>query len=514
MTPEAPAQKIICETETCGKVYKTRSRMLTHMKKVHKPMNPLPSPLRLALFHRREADEEGEEEGEGPSIQGNSNGEVNVLKVVSEGRFICSVCDYDFPRKEEVLRHVADIHGPVYEEATTQDTEEDMTGDEDVLEEACELYEALEAMTNELKEDDNTDVKEDLIEKLERFKLLVNRKSEIQKNTTDEVTNLRQVEQHQKKEIEKKEKEIMALKRAATKEKEKVLKEIKTLQLSQGELHKENSNLQAKLKEKESFIKSLEEQLCEEDEVNNDTSVVEMASMNKNTSGHACVACKSRFSTNHDLEKHIKDKHTEVDCPFCNKTFPNNNKLKGHVNSCIDNRTAQVHCNKCSQAFTRFEMKRHKQQCQKKMDFKCEECGLIGSTEIEISSHMRREHEQQKSREICYHYRNGFCFRGESCKFSHVGFQKKTSESTARTSTSSSWTPACNKGDGCSWLARGACRYFHRGVGVQRPYVSQPRTNQTSARREDTRTVSINAMSGFPPLRRGNQHARRNGRQN
>ena len=41
-----------------------------------------------------------------------------------------------------------------------------------------------------------------------------------------------------------------------------------------------------------------------------------------------------------------------------------------------------------------------------------------------------------KSQEVCLHYRKGFCFRGDSCKYAHLGHQKKnTTESTLSTST-------------------------------------------------------------------------------
>ena len=62
MTPEAPALKIICEKfDVCGKVYKSRVRMLTHMKAFHKDTTnqhtALDSPVRLALFQIREGED-------------------------------------------------------------------------------------------------------------------------------------------------------------------------------------------------------------------------------------------------------------------------------------------------------------------------------------------------------------------------------------------------------------------------------------------------------------------------
>ena len=221
-----------------------------------------------------------------------------------------------------------------------------------------------------------------------------------------------------------------------------------------------------------------------------------------------------RFGTNNDLERHISNKHNEVECPFCNQIFSNRIALKGHVNNCIDNGTVQVKCRKCKQTFTRFGLKRHKNSCHKKNEFKCKQCGMLANNAAKIRNHMSEEHDTdgEKSREICYHYRNGFCFRGESCRYSHVGYQKESSSwSTPRPSTVRNWTPVCtSRGESCRWLARGDCKFFHQGVGVQKPDNAQQNTNQTRGSNENRRPSSFNARSGFPPLRRGNQQSRRN----
>ena len=92
-----------------------------------------------------------------------------------------------------------------------EDDEDDMTGDEEVLEEACELYKALVAMTTELNDADYNESKEDIINKLERFKVLVTKKTQMQRETNDEVTKLREVEEDQNKDIERKDKKIAQL---------------------------------------------------------------------------------------------------------------------------------------------------------------------------------------------------------------------------------------------------------------------------------------------------------------
>ena len=264
--------------------------------------------------------------------------------------------------------------------------------------------------------------------------------------------------------------------------------------------------------------------------------------MNRNTSGHKCTACNKKYSTNEDLENHMDDMHGEVECVYCSEMFQNKKKLKSHVNNCIENGTTKVTCNKCNQTFTRFGMDRHRSQCQKNTkNYKCSECGLLGATANEIKKHMDNHHKeiQEVSREVCYHYRRGNCFKGDRCNFSHVGFQENNkSSSTWGQVTARKWTPACTQGDGCSWLARGACRYFHKGVGVQKPAGqslqrpeegTQRRPNQTNSQgtggqgrrpcrfgrsclKKETCGFShvSNSEQGFPPLTRENQHLRRN----
>ena len=515
MTPEASSVQILCEKFTeCGKVYKSRARMLTHMKNVHKDISNelslLSSPVRLALFRIREEGENEEEE----RTQGNSRGEINSPKVVSKGRFVCNVCDQEFISKEETMRHIAEVHNTDQAESTRVELSHDNTADFEGIEDDGndqDLWDALEAVSQKLSEPETKTPNEDILRKLERFQVLAKKKTKIQKETSEEITKLREIEENQMKDIEKKDKDIARLKKDATKEKGKTQNDLRTMQSNNNTLVKENSNLKKKLQEKEKYIQSLEEQQRPDQEENHDTTEIEeVAPINIRISGHECTACNTRYETNEYLENHIKNKHTESDCPFCDKTFESNSQLKSHVNNCIQNGTAIVKCNKCKQAFTRFGLKRHINECHKKEVHKCKECGMLANTSADIKNHMNKEHHvsNEKSREVCYHYRNGFCFRGESCRFSHVGNQRKiTSESTSNKSTSNNWTPACNKGDGCQWLARGACSFFHKGVGVQKPRQG---TNQTSGRKNSPNQFSPNSMSGFPPLRRGNQQTRRN----
>ena len=387
--------------------------------------------------------------------------------------------------------------------------------------EACELYEALEALTEEMKDESFVaEDKEEMIRKIERFQVLAKKKTDIQKEANHEIKMLREVEADQKSDIARKDKEIGCLKKAAQSNKDKFKKDLEVQQKKYSDVVKENANLKTMVKEKQSMVVALEEQLKEVSEDDDERSVIEeIVTMGNNISGHKCTICNTKFSTNEDLERHIKDKHTESDCPFCNETFSSNSRLRNHVNKCTQNDAAKVKCNKCKAEVTQFGMRSHNKQCHKKTveEYKCEECGMLANTTAKLRNHIHKEHENwvEKSQEICYHYRKGFCFRGDSCKFAHVGRQHRNrSDSTARPSTERNWTPACNKGEGCSWLTRGACKFFHKGVGVQRQAPTQHRPNQTNSNQGRHNQFSVNSMAGFPPLRGGNQQTRRNGPRN
>ena len=137
---------------------------------------------------------------------------------------------------------MADSHGVSNAATATEEVGHDISGESEVLLEACEeqdLYEALEQWTEELKEQEDLESNEAIIKKVERFQVLVNKKTQIQKETTDEVSKLREVESDQKKCIERKEKDITMLKKAAANEKDKHRKELETVQKRMGEMAKE-----------------------------------------------------------------------------------------------------------------------------------------------------------------------------------------------------------------------------------------------------------------------------------
>ena len=137
---------------------------------------------------------------------------------------------------------------------------------------------------------------------------------------------------------------------------------------------------------------------------------------------------------------------------------------------------------------------------------------MVANTAADLKNHMGKDLTawQEKLQQVCYHFRNGFCFRGDSCRFSHVGVIRNNSGSTSTSGMVNNWIPACNKGVGCSLLARGACKFFHSGVGIQKQDSAHQRTNQTSGRPQGRQSFNTNSQSDFPPMRRGNQQMRKN----
>ena len=496
MVELTPTQAVACQRSDCDKVYKTRGTMLAHMRKHHKDSTVIQSPLgsfppsnSAMVLHFGET--------ENAATQGNSKGAVNSPKIINGSTYMCAICDIHFPRKEEVTSHMEEIHiSLAAPNAQDLDNDEDLSALEQETEvmlaavrEEQELHEELVRLSQEIKE---PELVEKLQEKLERYKVLTAKKSEIQKETNEEMKNLKvdqknrqEIEEYMTKEIEKKGKEIEALKKVVTTDKRKHQHDVDELIKKNGELVKENSSLKTSIQEKESIVVHLEEQINTEEVV-----VVEPGPnnvfMNKTANGHTCTACEKSFGSNRALEKHIADKHQESECPFCSQVFQSRQGLRKHVNECVENGTNRSTCEKCNKTFSNFGLRRHEAQCKgtRNNKFICNECELICKNSWELKKHTKEEHTEshEVSREVCKHYKKGFCFNGDQCRFSHVGFQQR--ETISRPSTAD-WTPACRHGDSCSWLTRGKCSFFHKGIGVQNPgRQSQKTPHQSTARNQ------------------------------
>ena len=60
-----------------------------------------------------------------------------------------------------------------------------------------------------------------------------------------------------------------------------------------------------------------------------------------------CVVCNQRFVSNGGLEQHLKDKHTDLNCNYCEKNFRTKREMDVHMDHCEELGMAAVECDKC-----------------------------------------------------------------------------------------------------------------------------------------------------------------------
>ena len=263
------------------------------------------------------------------------------------------------------------------------------------------------------------------------------------------------------------------------KDKQEYKNSLHKLQQENGKLVKDKQDLVLEIQNHKAMIMSLKERL-EDVEVLEDTDepeeeaeieVTARVDMTKDVSGNKCTACDKVFNKNQDLERHMTAKHSEQQCIMCEKMYSSEQELVRHQAKCVDQGIQTVSCKKCNKVFTNFGIKRHTPKCHGEEKHVCPKCGEVKTSAKAVKSHMQAEHEvvegRERSREVCWHWRQGNCLRGDSCRFSHVGFQKKSQS--PRIQENNTKTNTCKNGPRCQWKERGQCRYFHQGVGVQKP---------------------------------------------
>ena len=406
------------------------------------------------------------------SIQGNSAGEINSPAVLSGSTFLCGECDMQFTQQEDMTKHMLDKHDKaVVAENNNIDLDNLVQEEEECLNEAMDeldLYNALNVLALSVQEPEKAEALQD---KLNRYKNIMTKKTNIQIAATEEIKRLKhevnlsnQVATNQEKQLDKKDKE-------------------KELMAREAKLWKEKN------KEKEKMINQLKEALIAKDE---DEIVVvqQTVGMNKQSTGHQCNACDKSFRKSQDLERHMDAKHAEKPCSYCDKILASDEELVKHLDECIDFGIKTTICKKCEKDFTNFGLKRHKEKCQGKQGFDCPECGQMFNTAINVKTHYDSEHkwENVKSREVCKWWRKGNC-TNKNCQYAHVGHQN--SNGSESTSTNSARVPSCKNGTSCEWLKKGRCSYFHPRVGVQKPWVTKDRRQDSRVEvRKDSRQQS------------------------
>ena len=357
------------------------------------------------------------------------------------------------------------------------------------------IFEALENLAeNEFDPDMANEVKEKTKEKLKRYKAIMTKKTGLQKKTEQNVKQLdeqisrlkndavlrEEVLDNKEISLNEKDKEIedMLKEKKKIKEKHDKLQQENTnnlhkLQKENGQLVKDKQDLKFEIENQKSLITILKEKAGDVDyeEEEPEVQVTARVVMDKEISANKCTACNKTFNKNEDLERHMNAKHTEKQCILCEKVCDSERELINHQAICVDQGVQTVSCKKCKKNYTNYGIKRHEPHCHGEEKFVCPKCGQTEKTARDIKNHMQEDHEErrlrEKSREVCWHWRQGNCFRGNSCNFSHVGHQKRVNST--RTNESSTQAGDCHNGPSCQWKQQGQCRYFHQGVGVQKP---------------------------------------------
>ena len=122
------------------------------------------------------------------------------------------------------------------------------------------------------------------------------------------------------------------------------------------------------------------------------------------------------------------------DKSYCKKEFVSTAALAKHVKNSHFGHQRSV-CTKCGEIIDK-NMKSHIETCGKRSP----------------------ENIQERSREVCKHWKRGKCNRGQSFNFSHVG--RQDTSSSEHQSTANTLEP-CRNGPTCSYLAKGTCKFDH-----------------------------------------------------
>ena len=86
------------------------------------------------------------------------------------------------------------------------------------------------------------------------------------------------------------------------------------------------------------------------------------------------------------------------------------------------------------------------------------------------NSNAQKEFVMSSQEKTCRYFRRGLCLKGDLCPFRHQN-------------TDANFTPACSRGQGCTFFMQNRCNFYHPGVGVQAP-KSQQRAGYDGIQRE------------------------------
>ena len=119
------------------------------------------------------------------AAQGNSSGAVNSPKIVTAATHVCAVCKIHFQNKKDVTEHMDEVHVTVSQQLQDDDDVLDVAGEE---QDPNELYDHFEKISKLLTPSDkDEDSTKDIVDKLERFKAILNKKDKIYEETETKV---------------------------------------------------------------------------------------------------------------------------------------------------------------------------------------------------------------------------------------------------------------------------------------------------------------------------------------
>ena len=261
---ETPVQTVDCHVPDCQKKkvggYKTKKGLTDHVKRWHQVAKEVFSPMaETARTLFQSSDEDAQ-----PRTQRNSGGEVNSPKVVSEGRYICGVCEKMYDSRSDVDKHIK-LHDKATNAATSDISFENDEEAEKDLTEAAKAHEKREGEIVHLKNLMTVDKIVDAF--LDMAFKEMNPNSVTPEPQCEECTLKDEVIEHKEKLLEKKDSDIvektatisgMSQKvKTMTSEKtdmQKKLKETDSLKKTLTEKNKEISHLKAEVKTKDGLL--------------------------------------------------------------------------------------------------------------------------------------------------------------------------------------------------------------------------------------------------------------------
>ena len=329
-----------------------------------------------------------------------------------------------------------------------------------------------------------------LKEKLLRYRIIMTKKNKIIGSVQEKVKSLdlsaqavkhdykmsEEVVERQKKKLEEAENKLKKVECERKKATEQHNANIKTMQETVGIVTKSNNDLKSEINKLNEQVKSLEEAIAPEESDDDGATGTDTnqghhqeesprVDMSKESSEHRCHACDRAFNKAADLERHMKDKHTELECLMCNKRFTIRKQANDHI--CNEGDIVPQICEKsyCMKEFISSSALKEHMKTSHFGDRRsvCPKCGEIGDKKREFKKHIEScgkhvEEIKEKSNEVCYHWRRGNCNRGSRCGFSHVG--KQDTSRPENRSTRNTRFP-CRNGPSCTFLARDRCNFGH-----------------------------------------------------